>query len=111
MNLIMLKLGGVVFLYFSTPVLLSHLYGMSMPLLSFPEECCAGRQEALVGGLLLSQAGEEGVVVLLYVDLQQVGGGQGFAAHRAGVPGEVHVSSSYAVVCCNGDCNGDRLDL
>ena len=60
---------------------------MMMPLLSPPEEGCAGWQEALVGGLLLCQAGEEGVVVLLDVHLQQVRRGQGLAADGAGVPG------------------------
>ena len=72
---------------------------MIMPLLSSPEEGVAGGQEALVGGLLLCQAGEEGVVVLLDVDLQQVGGGQGLAADGAGVPGRgMFMSLNVAIV-------------
>ena len=58
-----------------------------MPLLSSPEEGVAGGQEALVRGLLLGQAGEEGVVVLLDVDLQEVGRGQCLSTDRACVPG------------------------
>ena len=74
---------------------------MVMPLLCSPEECCAGWQEALVGGFLLCQAGEEGVMVLLDVDLQQVGGGQGLAADRAGVPGKVGFLHRMLFMCCS----------
>jgi len=59
---------------------------VGVPLLSAPECFRAGWKEALVGRRSLRENREEGVVVLLDVQLQQVRGGQGLLTHRATVP-------------------------
>ena len=61
---------------------------VGVPLLSAPECFRAGGKEALVGRRSLRKNREEGIVVLLNVQLQQVGGGQGLLTHRATVPNQ-----------------------
>ena len=63
---------------------------VGVPLLSAPECFRAGWKEALVGRRSLRENREEGVVVLLDVQLQQVRGGQGLLTHRATVPNQEH---------------------
>jgi len=64
-------------------VLLDHVL---VSFLRTPGHVGAGGQEALVGRLPLGHHGEEGVVSLLDVELQQVRGGEALPAHGAAVP-------------------------
>ena len=59
---------------------------MCMPFLGTPKGFGTRGKEALVGRRSLREHREEGIMILLDVQLQKVGGGQGLFADRAAVP-------------------------
>ena len=84
-----------------------NLNCMCVAFLGTPKGFGARGKEALEGRRSFGEHREEGIVILLYMQLQEVGGGQGLFADGAAVPRRENCwSDMWVDLTCGQHCSG-----